>query len=312
MDLDLNNDLSSRDLKSNTVLPFAIVNRFQHCNETVWMPLNQNALIIRYDAAYGGTMYFRPVVGMRKDWDMTVGKDFHLEWSDPAIKSETMVHISTNNNAYHGAPFLSCGALASGQFIKAESYPSRAYPRDMYRHDGSPDSYKYVYQPGKIAFQMNSNNPLYIVCVIGPSKTSNIATIRNLASLGDATMSEMERSINSKISNVSISSNLAYFDKSVMWALASVDSLTMNVSDRGIYAGLHWFTQYWGRDSFISLQGACLISGDFQLARQFINTMANAQDISYQSKTFGRVPNILKNDDEPNNYETTDGNYVKL
>jgi glycogen debranching enzyme len=66
-----------------------------------------------------------------------------------------------------------------------------------------------------------------------------------------------------------------------------------------------WFNEYWGRDEFISLPGAVLVTGQFATARQILLSFAKYQDTDPRSKFYGRVPNIVN----PSNidYHTTDG-----
>ncbi|MGB6033030.1 MAG: hypothetical protein WBH55_09360, partial [Bacteroidota bacterium] len=42
----------------------------------------------------------------------------------------------------------------------------------------------------------------------------------------------------------------ASYDRALAWAKLSLDALVMNHPTRGIYAGLPWFNNYWGRDTF--------------------------------------------------------------
>jgi glycogen debranching enzyme len=61
---------------------------------------------------------------------------------------------------------------------------------------------------------------------------------------------------------------------------------------RGIFAGLHWFPNYWGRDTFISLPGACLVRGEFGAAREIIETFTGLLETRKDSPFYGRVPNL--------------------
>lgn len=46
------------------------------------------------------------------------------------------------------------------------------------------------------------------------------------------------------------------FDKALAWAKLSLNALVTDQGMKGIWAGLPWFNNYWGRDTFISLAGA--------------------------------------------------------
>jgi glycogen debranching enzyme len=89
------------------------------------------------------------------------------------------------------------------------------------------------------------------------------------------------------------------------WLALTTDQLVSRQQGDGIYAGLPWFNEYWGRDEFISLPGAVLVTGQFATARQILLSFAKYQERDPTSKFFGRVPNIVN----PSNidYHTTDG-----
>ena len=94
------------------------------------------------------------------------------------------------------------------------------------------------------------------------------------------------------------------------WAKLSLDALIMNQAQsgipvKGIFAGLPWFNNYWGRDSFISLPGATFVTGNFGDAWEILNSFARFQEKDSTSTNYGRIPNIVT----PNSiaYNTADG-----
>lgn len=89
------------------------------------------------------------------------------------------------------------------------------------------------------------------------------------------------------------------------WITLTTDQLVTRQRGDGIYAGLPWFPEYWGRDEFISLPGATLVTGQFAQAREILASFAKFQDLDPASRFYGRVPNIVK----PGSldYHTTDG-----
>jgi glycogen debranching enzyme len=89
------------------------------------------------------------------------------------------------------------------------------------------------------------------------------------------------------------------------WLHLTTDMLITRQRGDGIYAGLPWFNEYWGRDSFIALPGATLVTGHFEQARAILVSFAQFQDLDPQSRFYGRLPNIVK----PGSidYHTTDG-----
>ena len=93
--------------------------------------------------------------------------------------------------------------------------------------------------------------------------------------------------------------------QALRWLQLTTDSLVTRQRGDGIYAGLPWFNEYWGRDSFISLPGATLVTGHFEEARAILTSFAEFQDLDRSSRFYGRLPNIVK----PGSidYHTTDG-----
>jgi glycogen debranching enzyme len=89
------------------------------------------------------------------------------------------------------------------------------------------------------------------------------------------------------------------------WLTLTTDSLVTRQRGDGIYAGLPWFNEYWGRDSFIALPGATLVTGRFEEARAILQSFARFQELDPASRFYGRLPNIVK----PGSidYHTTDG-----
>lgn len=113
------------------------------------------------------------------------------------------------------------------------------------------------------------------------------------------------RMANFLLRNVYVKSNSDSLDLALNWLELNMDQLITNQRGEGIYAGLPWFNEYWGRDEFISLPGATLISGQYDTARKILMSFAKFQNTDSASVFFGRVPNIVKTSDI--DYHTTDG-----
>ncbi len=95
------------------------------------------------------------------------------------------------------------------------------------------------------------------------------------------------------------------FDSAYAWAVLSLDALIMNQSGKGIFAGLPWFNNYWGRDTFIALSGAALVTGRFREAREILGSFSGFQDRNPASPNFGKIPNIVTTTDTA--FNTADG-----
>ncbi len=93
--------------------------------------------------------------------------------------------------------------------------------------------------------------------------------------------------------------------QALRWLAITMDQLVTRQRGDGIYAGLPWFNEYWGRDSFIALPGALLVTGEFETARAVLTSFAEFMDMDPSSQFYGRVPNRVRTADL--DYHTTDG-----
>lgn len=115
--------------------------------------------------------------------------------------------------------------------------------------------------------------------------------------------------IDEYLEKVSVSTGDEKFDQSVMWARFSAWSLVTQDHDSeysGIWAGLPWFRDNWGRDTFISLCGTLLVSGCFEEAKNVLMGFAGFQDMDQNSPSYGRIPNRYRNHQDVI-YNTADG-----
>ncbi|MFN9016643.1 MAG: amylo-alpha-1,6-glucosidase [Hyphomonadaceae bacterium] len=93
--------------------------------------------------------------------------------------------------------------------------------------------------------------------------------------------------------------------KALLWMRLTADQLVMKQMGTGIYAGLPWFNDYWGRDTFISITGTLFVTGQYDVAADVFRSFAALQDIDPKSKTYGRIPNRARPDGVQ--YNTADG-----
>ena len=123
---------------------------------------------------------------------------------------------------------------------------------------------------------------------------------------GQKLLQERKERINDLITEYNpVKSNLPDLDKALDWITITMDELITCQQGNGIYAGLPWFNEYWGRDMFISMPGACLVTGQFDVAKEILMDFAKLQDTDPKSETYGRIPNRANL--EGILYNTTDG-----
>ena len=82
----------------------------------------------------------------------------------------------------------------------------------------------------------------------------------------------------------------ARFDEAFRWAIASNATFRTEQFGPGLWAGLPWFRDNWGRDTFIALPGTHLVTGEFDRARAVIANFARLQNRAPGPEQ-GRVPN---------------------
>ena len=76
-------------------------------------------------------------------------------------------------------------------------------------------------------------------------------------------------------------------------------------NDSLLYAGIPWFNEGWGRDTFISLPGL-IVTGHHDVARKLLMRFAGWIDRDPNSPTYGRIPNRVR-PGEDIAYNTADG-----
>lgn len=97
------------------------------------------------------------------------------------------------------------------------------------------------------------------------------------------------------------------FDEALAWARFSGWMLvTDDGPRRGIWAGLPWFRDNWGRDTFIALSGILLAGGQFAEARSVLEGFASHQNRDPGSPDWGRIPNRWRGPQDVI-YNTADG-----
>lgn len=96
-------------------------------------------------------------------------------------------------------------------------------------------------------------------------------------------------------------------NEALAWSQLAVDALVTRQRGPGIWAGLPWFNNYWGRDTFISFAGALLVNGQFEQAREILLSFADFQLTDESDIWYGRIPNRVTNNEII--YNTTDGTW---
>lgn len=96
------------------------------------------------------------------------------------------------------------------------------------------------------------------------------------------------------------------YNRALMWSKAAGKVFVSREFGTGIWAGLPWFKDCWGRDSFIALPGITLANGDFEDAKDIITNFASMQQKEKGDVNYGRIPNRVSSATNII-YNTTDG-----
>ena len=96
------------------------------------------------------------------------------------------------------------------------------------------------------------------------------------------------------------------YNQAVMWSRLASRTFVSHEFGTGIWAGLPWFKDCWGRDTFIALSGTSLVNGLFSEAKEIIENFASMQMLDENSANYGRIPNRVTSKTNII-YNTTDG-----
>ncbi len=144
-----------------------------------------------------------------------------------------------------------------------------------------------------------------VVITVGATmQAARSRALRLSESVPDA-LSDRRARMDGLVADAWISTADRDFDRAFVLARIALDALHMNQRGPGLFAGLPWFNNYWGRDTFISLPGAFLVSGQWEDAREILLAFGRYQDDDPESETYGRIPNFVSLGDVT--YNTADG-----
>lgn len=152
----------------------------------------------------------------------------------------------------------------------------------------------------RVDFLTDSDEVLILLCV-----ESSIVRVEDIFDNYSVLMKNKANRIETLLQNCYVETNDDEFNLAFLWAVASIDALITEQDMKGIFAGLPWFNNYWGRDTFISLPGATFVLGNFADAREILLSFAKEQDTVENSKYYGRIPNRITLTEKI--YNTTDG-----
>jgi glycogen debranching enzyme len=183
--------------------------------------------------------------------------------------------------------------------------------------DYHADSIGQSFSTSTLNSSLRIHNSTFVFVAVD-TKSQTIALAKYVAQNYTTLIEKRKKRMEDLLNYSYVRTNNKRFDKALYWAKISMDALIMNQRGKGIFAGLPWFDNYWGRDSFISLPGATLVTGNFKDAKEILKSFAAWQDTNPSSTNYGRIPNLVTTNSIA--YNTADGtprfvsalyNYIK-
>ncbi len=188
-------------------------------------------------------------------------------------------------------------AISADQSVRVERAPplSRADQRALTPAENTP------------MLRFSSAAPatrLTLHIAYGDSRNEALGSARELAAI-DSWSTQLALQ-HQRLSAAVLRTPDANYNRALQWAQASAYSFVVQQYGPGIWAGLPWFRDNWGRDTFIALPGTLLVSGRFAEARAVLAAFAERQQRDPASPDYGRVPNRVATN-QPTIYNTVDG-----
>ncbi len=292
--------LDDNNVSGAVIYPQRLVRTFSiaEAREEIFLPDNFPVLAVTYFVSYSGSLTLYPEFNFGWKGGSSGNRNYQSEWD----AANEILYVRVTDGRAPGYLGVKCSLPMTYNDYTDDFYTAKEYPTDEARCDFDGGE---SYRGGDLSLNIDKG---YVTFVFSygadkPSALNNAQTV--LANLTFLKAGKRQRLENMLIDS-SFSTENTVFDKAMKWAMISMDSLIMDQTGVGIFAGLHWFNNYWGRDTFISFPGAVLCTGKFDEARQILETMIALQDTDPGSETYGRVPNLVVPGTEPF-YNTADG-----
>jgi len=287
--------LASWGLRHACVLPQSMTREylFERTTETVFLADGENVLLVGLNTSYRGAASFIPRVDIRSVWEE--GRpEYQTYWESKANTLAVRRIDHTERTEDEDYPvWVAFSSDRPLSFVPEPVYRQTTYTKDAARR-AMGSAVPFI--PGHLGFRFEAEAAFPAQATFSAAVGDTLAEAIGLARRGieeefalyDAKM----RRVSDTLEGLGVETSDDDYRLSLLWAGASVDALIMNQLGRGIFAGLHWFPNYWGRDTFISLPGACLVRGAFDVAREILESFAELQLTDESSPHYGRIPNF--------------------
>jgi glycogen debranching enzyme len=144
-----------------------------------------------------------------------------------------------------------------------------------------------------------------VVAAFGSSASE--AAQRARALVADNPISAERELVHAALTKSVLTTSDAQYNKALLWAKAASRMFVVEEFGTGIWAGLPWFRDNWGRDTFIALPGTLLVAGEFEQAKAVLANFVRYQNLRDKNdREYGRIPNRVAAGDSII-YNTVDG-----
>jgi glycogen debranching enzyme len=256
--------------------------------ESLFMPRRLPGAVISLEGV-DGSWAFEPHIDMRHIWDVPK-PEYEVEWN------ERLGALFVSRVDYEPpAEVPRVIAIVPGFWSTWENdiaWLPNDYTRDKARRAMEKTN---PWIPGRFHVELYEGDRADFAIGLGADQREAFSVARDLLDRQDELRAKARDHFADLATRVPHTSD-DRLNKALTWARYSMDQLIMDSRGPGIYAGYHWFTNYWGRDSFISLPGACLVSGDFDRAKAILASFAEYQLTDPTNPREGRLPNIVNPD----------------
>jgi glycogen debranching enzyme len=276
--------LRKTNVKSATVLPHQLQRHYDSgVRETVTLLDSLDALVIQIVDLNEKLVSIQPLFRDSRSLD-----DFIVKSRDGILLTAQRKHLQRTAKADYPV------------WIGIAATPSTISTEVKERADTVGSSFS----PAYLQVPVFSATATFII-VAGDSEEETVALASLLSKQYKEHIAQRRARMENLLNRSFLRTDNSRFDKAFHWALLSADALIMNQVKKGIFAGLPWFNNYWGRDSFIALPGATLVTGNFAEAREILRSFAEWQQVNPGSPNYGRIPNLVTTGSMQ--YNTTDG-----
>ena len=273
--------------------------------ETVELFDRENGFRVQWDDVPSGAFAVVPRVDMRFLWKVEQ-PGYEVRFNGDALLMCRQDKLGVAPDPAHPA-WLAIAVRGADRFEPDGRHVETRYAKDAARRAMEK---AYPYFPGSLAGRIPPQVPSgRVEAVFAADVDADAAQARALRLRSEAfdLCAARRARLEKLVADSHITTGVERDDKALAWARVSMDNLIMNQRGPGIYAGFYWFTTYWGRDTFISLPGACVTSGDFGTARTLLRGFAEYQEKDPADKREGRVPNFVTVDQVQ--YASIDGTW---